>query len=273
MSHPPRFAVCCTSPADFDNPYEAVTFAASDGAPLSGWYIPSQNGAAVIMVHANNGNRTGVLYHADVLANQGYGVLMFDVRGYGDSEANLYPLPRGGMAEDVLGAVAYLQSRSEVDRDRIGALGLSMGASIVLRAAAASTDIQAVVADGASESSLDVDEIMAFADLPPLAKAYIHYTSSVAFGLVGLSEDALGPQIRDVIDQIAPRPVLLISAGTEAEININRVFYANAGEPKTLWELPDAGHIQAIFSHAEEYHARLLTFFEDALLQTEGDEG
>lgn len=257
LSHPPRFPVCCFTPTDLGYSYEDVTFAASDGAQLSGWYIPSQNGAAVIMVHANAGNRTGVIYHADVLAKQGYGVLLFDVRGFGESEANMFPFPPGGMAEDVIGAVTFLQSRPEVNPRRIGALGLSMGAIIVLRAAAQSADIQAVVADGADEGNLNVDEIPAFAQMPPFMRAYVQFVGSLAYRLIGVSGEGVGPQISEVIARIAPRPLLLISTAT--------------GEPKTLWELPDVGHIQGIFARPDEYHSTILTFFDEALLEQEGN--
>ena len=268
IAHPPRFPVCCFTPADLGLTYETISFPASDGAQLSGWYIPSQNGAAVIMVHANAGNRTGVIYHADVLAKQGYGVLLFDVRGFGESAANQFPIPPGGMAEDVLGAVAFLQNRPEVNSDQIGALGLSMGGMIVLRAAAQTPDIQAVVSDGAADQgSLSVDDNPAFAEMPPFMRAYVQFVASIAFRLNGISEQSLGPRISDVIANIAPRPILLISTATGEEQSDNRLFYSLAGEPKTLWELPDVGHIQGIFARSEEYHSTILTFFDDALLQ------
>src|SRR5262245_38646521 len=101
-SHPKRYPVCCFTPVDLGLTYEAVIFPASDGVKLSGWYVPSKNRAAVIAVHANDGNRTGVIYHANVLAQRGYGVLLFDVRGFGESEGSIFPYPRLGVAEDVL---------------------------------------------------------------------------------------------------------------------------------------------------------------------------
>jgi uncharacterized protein len=169
ISHPRRYEVCCFTPADIGLTYETITFPASDGVKLSGWYIPSKNGAAIIAVHANDGNRTGVIYHTQFLAEQGYGVLLFDVRGYGESEGSLFPYPAGGMAEDVVGAVNYLKARPEVNPKRIGALGLSLGAIIVLRAAAESSDIRAVVADGADETR-SLEEFAAFTEQPAIIK-------------------------------------------------------------------------------------------------------
>ena len=266
LSHPTRYPVCCFTPADLGFTYEAITFPASDGAMLSGWYIPSTNGAAIIAVHANSGNRTGVIYHTQLLAEQGYGVLLFDVRGFGESEGSQFPYPSGGLAEDVLGAVAYLQTRPDVDPQRIGALGLSMGAIIVLRAAAQTADIQAVVADGADEME-GVDEISAFAEIPSFMKGYIQVVSAMAFRLMGITTEFPGPMVSDGIARIAPRPILLISTGTGEEQQDNRLFDSLAGEPTTLWELPDVAHINGLFARPDEYKSRLLTFFDEALLQ------
>ena len=107
---PARFAVCCVSPADLGLEYEDVTFPTSDGLTLSGWYIPSQNGAAIIAAHARNGNRTGMIYHAGFLARHGYGVLLFDLRAHGDSEGEMWLHGWRGHL-DVLGALDYLQNR------------------------------------------------------------------------------------------------------------------------------------------------------------------
>ena len=66
--------------------YEDVEFDAVDGLRLSGWYAPSRNGAAVVLVHGGGGDRTGPLDHARLLRRHGYGVLLYDSRGRGESE-------------------------------------------------------------------------------------------------------------------------------------------------------------------------------------------
>ena len=66
-------------------PHERVTFPASDGVRLSGWYIASRNGAAIVLVHGGGGDRQGTIRHARMLAEAGYGVLLYDARGRGES--------------------------------------------------------------------------------------------------------------------------------------------------------------------------------------------
>lgn len=79
--------LCCdNTPAVHGFDYEDVTFETPEGLELGAWYIPSQNGAAVITVHGAGGDRIKTMDEALVLARHGYGVLMMDVEGFGESE-------------------------------------------------------------------------------------------------------------------------------------------------------------------------------------------
>ena len=124
--------------------YEDVSFTTSDGLELQGWYVPSKNGAAVIAFPGRSGPRA----HTRMLASHGYGVLLFDRRGEGmsDGDSNLLGW---GADKDILAAVEYLQSRPDVDPDRIGGIGLSVGGELMLQAAAESDELAAVVSEGA----------------------------------------------------------------------------------------------------------------------------
>jgi hypothetical protein len=63
--------------------YEEVSFTTSDGLELSGWYVPSRNGAAVIAFPGRNGPQA----QTRMLARHGYGVLLFDRRGQARARA------------------------------------------------------------------------------------------------------------------------------------------------------------------------------------------
>jgi hypothetical protein len=47
--------------------YEPVSFNATDGLELSGWYRTSRNRAAIVLVHGGGGDRTGAVRHAELL--------------------------------------------------------------------------------------------------------------------------------------------------------------------------------------------------------------
>ena len=82
------------TPAEYGLPYEDVALTTSDGLPLAAWYVPSQNGAAVILQHGYRGNRGSVLDTAKLLASHGYGILMMDARAHVQEHAT-FPLAGG----------------------------------------------------------------------------------------------------------------------------------------------------------------------------------
>ena len=135
--------------ADLGAPYEKVAFTTDDGLRLEGWYIRSRNGAAVISFPG----RASSQKRAKLLARHGYGVLLFDRRGEGESEGD--PNLFGWEGErDVHAAVRFLQGRPDVDPERIGGIGLSVGGEMMIAAAAESTALKAIVSEGASGRSV-----------------------------------------------------------------------------------------------------------------------
>jgi fermentation-respiration switch protein FrsA (DUF1100 family) len=258
-AHPRRLAVCCMTPADYGLGYEEISFTTSDKLTLQGWYIPSANRAAVILTHPQASNRVGVLETATMLARNGYGVLLFDLRAHGKSEGEVFPFG-GAEAQDVIAAVAYLQDREDIDPDRIGAMGLSLGAQVSILGAAQSENVKAVVADGPCCTT--------FEDWPrPQSLGewlYVPY-DFVFFRMLrwhtGVSEPT---SVQKAIAHIAPRPVLLI--GSRSERNMLEHHYRAAQEPKTLWIIPEASHINGLAVRPEEYEKRVIDFFAESLL-------
>lgn len=235
-------------------PSERVTFETADGLRLQGWYIPSRNGAAVIAFPG----RKGPQKPARMLARHGYGVLLFDRRGEGVSEGSPNALGWGG-ARDIDAAVRFLQRRPDVDPDRIGGLGLSVGGELMLEAAARNSALKAVVSEGAGARSVREDR-----DIPgidPLTVAAVGVNTAA----VALSADRLPPDhLKDLVPEISPRPILLIHAGIDTEV-LNPIYHRAAQEPKELWEIPEASHTGGLTARPAEYERRVVGFFDRAL--------
>lgn len=260
MSYPPRLTVCCQTPAVFGLHYEDVAFPTSDGLTLRGWYIPGQNGATILFAHGSGGNRLGIgqLEQAAALAQRGFGVLLFDLRGHGASDGAQISFT----GADVLAALNYLRSRPEVDPDRIGAIGLSLGAIDIVQAAAAERDrgLKAIVLDGLGQSGL--------ADFPPPATAselILALQRSVIFMTLRWRGVVAAPVIES-LSRLPPLPKLFISgAGQDLEREAVRRYFAATGEPKSLWEIPEGSHAYTWAARPAEYVQRIVDFFSQSL--------
>lgn len=245
--------------------YLDVSLPTKDNLTLHGWYIPSTNRAAVILVHAFNGNRTGTIYHAALLAKHGYGVLFYDTRTQGESEGDLYAL---GWEDhlDVFAALDYLQQRPEVDPDRIGVLGLSAGAKAALYAAAQTDKIAAVVAEGTRWRTFE-DLLLA---TNPDDYIWIP-TTWLSYQYAEMASGIRNPTpLRQAVSQMSPTPMFLIAAG--GDMATSQAYFDAADEPKTLWVRQEPGHqIDALFDQPVEYEQRVIGFLDQALLDRRGD--
>ena len=196
--------------------YRAVAFRASDGLELRGWYRPTRNGATVLVLHGGGSDRRGAVRHSELLARRGYGVLLYDARGRGESEGT----PNGygwDWGKDVAGALRFLAARPEVDRERIGALGLSTGADVLLEVVALGGDLHAVVADGAAAGSFEDWRRLRGTELG-LPPGFVMFAAMRV-----LSGDPPGPPLEDLMARIE-QPTLLISAGTDVERDFNVIY-------------------------------------------------
>ena len=243
--------------------YQPVRFRASDGLELAGWYRPSRNGATVIVLHGGSSDRKGSVAHAQMLARHGYGVLLYDARGRGESEGmdNNYGWD---WPKDVDGAIAFLERRAEVDPARIGALGLSTGADVLVEVAGTRDDLAAVVADGTAAGSFADWQRLRGTELGTVPGWMMFATLRVVSG------DAPGPPLEDMVEHVSS-PTLLISAGTDVEREFN-VHYEQAAHGRVEhWNLPDAVHTHALHSHRDAYERRVVAFFDAAFASVSAD--
>lgn len=253
---------CCDeTPATRGFEFEDVRFETPGGIELAAWYVRGSNGATVIVVHGSGNNRSHVLDEASVLASHGYGVLMLDIQGFGDSEGRANAFGWGG-ARDVHAAVSYLETRPEVDPDRIGGLGLSMGGEIMLQAAGESDALKAIVVEGATaRTAADVGDT-AGGGFQPI----VLFHTVVGLTMKAISGESTPPALAEMVEQIPPRPVLLIAANLSDEKRANGLFRDIGGPSFELWTIPEAKHTGARELHPEEYEQRIIAFFDEALM-------
>jgi fermentation-respiration switch protein FrsA (DUF1100 family) len=237
---------------------ENVSFTTSDGLRLQGWFVPSRNGATVVAFPG----RSGPQKHTRMLVKHGYGVLLFDRRGEGASQGDPNIFGWGG-ERDLHAATAYLQSRPDVDPDRIGGIGFSVGGEMLIHAAAHSDSFKAVVSEGASGQSIR-DDIANAGLVEGILSGYGITAATALF-----TSTTPPPSLKSEVAKIAPTASFFIygehgQGGTEKKPN--RAFYAAAGAPKQLWEVRNGQHIAGITTEPAEYERRVIGFFDRTLL-------
>jgi fermentation-respiration switch protein FrsA (DUF1100 family) len=264
-TNPPHQPVGAT-PAAVGLAYESVTLTADDGIELAGWYMTSRNRAAVVVLHGSGSTRSNVLDQAAVIAKNGFGVLMIDARGHGDSAGDAMDF--GWHGDDDLGAATrYLVSRADVDPRRIGAVGLSMGGEEAIGATATNRTLRAVVAEGA------IGRVAA--DLGWLSDAY-GWRGAVQERLEELQDvltsalAATSPprSLSSAISQSRDVQFLLITAGQRPdERHAADELAAAAPGRVAIWTVAGAGHTDGLGTNSTGWEQRVVRFLHRELLE------
>jgi alpha-beta hydrolase superfamily lysophospholipase len=242
-------------------PREPVVLRSRDGTSLAAWFISGPRPEPVLLLHGYSASKREMLHHAAFLHEHGYPVLLLDLRACGESGGSAVTFG-GREREDVAAALAYLEERPDVDGERIGVLGLSLGGALALLAATDSPRVRAVVA----ESS--------FASIrATVHKNFREATRLPAFPFASLVIWMVERRWRVRADRVAPEreiggredgAVLLIHAENDRVVSVQdaHALFGAARGPKELWLIPDADHALAYLTEREAYAERVCAFFD-----------
>ncbi len=129
--------VLSADPSSIGLNFESVSFETTDGVQLSGWFVPSDNARGVILFcHGNAGNISHRLESIQIFHRLGLDILIFDYRGYGQSEGTP---DEYGTYRDAEAAWRYLIEECQVDPNEIIVFGRSLGGAIAAWLAQAQT--------------------------------------------------------------------------------------------------------------------------------------
>jgi pimeloyl-ACP methyl ester carboxylesterase len=235
----------------------------SDGVTLRGWYLPTrERRRLIVLVHGMWSSWLEMAALGRDLRKGGYDVLLFDLRGHGQSDPTRLTLGRRERAD--LRAVMNWAQTEGFTRDRIGWLGYSMGASTLLLEAAANPDIQVAVMDSP------------YGDLPALLKNQLskhsHLPGWFNPGILTAARWVYGVRTDDLVPIRAARswgnrPLLLIHGESDSIVPVSQAYQLAdaAGASCLTLTLPGVEHVQAYESDPQGYVSLIEEFFQDHL--------
>ena len=245
-----------------------VQFKSNSGATINGWFIRGKKGAgAIILMHGVRANRLSMLGRARFLSHAGFSVLLFDFQSHGESSGDHITF---GYLEsrDAQAAVEFV--RTNAPGERIGVLGTSMGGAATLLAS----------------PPLDVNAVVLEMVYPTINQA-VRNRLSMRFGgwasfftplltwqfkpRLGVDADALLP-IKRVGEITLPKLFIVGDEDQHTTLGESQQMFNAAAEPKELWTVERAGHIDLYAEKKEEYERRVLSFFKSWLAKPQSEE-
>lgn len=235
----------------------------TDGLTLRGWYLPTeQRRHLVVLVHGMWSCWPEMAGLGHDLHAQGFDVLLFDLRGHGESDPSRLYMGRRERT-DIRAVIEWAKSEG-FRQDRVGWLGYSMGGSTVLMEGARNPEIQVAVVDSP------------YGDLPRLLDNQLSQHSGLprwfnpgillaARWIFGVRTDDLIP-IR-IARSWGERPVLLIHGESDTIVPVNqaRELARTLGTSCLMLTMPGVDHVQAYMTDRERYIRIVSTFLESHL--------
>src|SRR5438105_6619558 len=260
---------------------EDVSFRATDGLLLKGWWFDPtavQKGfaradKAVVFVHGRGQNRIISSFHPDKIAPlflaRGWDVLLFDLRGHGESEGDRYSL---GQYEprDIVAAVSFAATKAGIDRHRVAVLGESLGGGSAIMTVGLDPTIGPVVTDSAyADGYTVVSEVgTKYTGLPSWFTPGITVTARVFFGL-----DVWSVRPAEVVHAHPERAWLFIQCDDDKTVFAHHgtdLKNASANSNTELWTVPGCDHVRAFTEHPQEWADHVFTFLDRELARAPG---
>jgi alpha-beta hydrolase superfamily lysophospholipase len=244
------------TPARLGLTFEEVTFKTADGLDLYGWFMPAKGPAlgTVLQLHGNAENISTHFASLAWMPERGFNVFIFDYRGYGASEGE--PTLEGAQ-RDIDAAMQTLLARKDLDSDHIVMYGQSLGGALAAYYVAHSPNrdrLRALVLESAFSDYVEIAREK-FAD---------HWLTWPFQWLSKLTvDDSYSPLA--TMAKISPLPLLILHGDRDEIVPVHhgQLLYDAALEPKQLWIVPGAGHIQTMRAPAER--DRLVAYLREVL--------
>lgn len=246
--------------------YNKIEFPNHNKKTLRGWFIKSKNNPTnktLFVLHGWTRTRLNYLDQIKFFVDSGFHVFAYDQIAHGDSDKGLITF---GESEglDLLDAVNYSREINEVNQEKIGVIGFSLGTGTAIYAIANSKNsvFKAAVLEGAFANSFDVGEKI-------LIGKYGHFFGKLigyAFFTFGTKIWSLGKfkhaNTAEKISEITNTPIMIIRGKNDALVSDKSatLLLSSIKQPYDIWLHEKGHHVKSYNIYPEEYKKRVLYF-------------
>lgn len=243
---------------------KVVEITTERGAVVKAWWCPQPGAnATVLLLPGIRANRLSMMGRARFLRRAGYSVLLLDFEGTGETQGAHITF---GWRErqDVIAAVDFVRGKSP--SDRVAIIGSSLGGAAALLATPP-LKVDALILEAVYPTIETATNNRLTKYLGPVGKAAGPLLLSQLSLRLGIPARNLRP-----LDHIARVgcPLLILNGQDDPNTTVRdaRALYDLAPDPKELWIVPHAGHVDLHRAEPEEYERRVLAFFDRTLRET-----
>jgi alpha-beta hydrolase superfamily lysophospholipase len=234
---------------------EDVQLRAAPDQLVAGSFLPGRGNGAVLLLHGIHGDRRDMAARARFLQAQGYAVLLIDLPGQGASTAARVTF---GLREADGVRAALEELRRRAPGQRIGVIGVSLGAAALVLCRDC-PPVDAVVLESMYPT---IEEAVANRLRMRLGPVGRPLSALLLWQLplrLSIRPEALHPIAR--IGELKA-PVLIVAGSADLHTTLPETqrLFAAAAQPKDLWIVDGAAHVNLHAYAPAEYERRIGAF-------------
>jgi uncharacterized protein len=239
--------------------YETVQYPSLNGKKLWAIFIPTKKAprGTVVHFHGNYGNISNHFPLSIFLIKHGFDVLIFDYQGYGASEGR--PSPENA-AQDGIATLRYALDHLRDPQTGVAAFGQSLGGAAAIVAVAQEPRVKGAVIEAAFSS---------YSQMAKEALRRSAWTWLFSFLVPGFLNRHYNPE--DYVARISPRPLFFIHGDkdTIVPVHMSQDLFAKVKDPKKIWIIPGANHLEGKRRAGAAYEEEIVKFFSEVLKNPE----
>ena len=240
------------------NSYISLSFTDRSGGEHEGWLLLGLRGAPVIILcHGYDSNRSDLLSLGSILRDNHFNVYLFNFHGPKAKESLSNLGPR--QASDLIAAIETVTKQPDVNPNRVGLFGTSVGGYAALVAAESNPKVKALVVD----TTYSTPERMFDSQIDRLlggSSGLFRVLTEAEFHLASMGSESYA--MPDNLPKLANIPKLFISGrDNPALAAMTEALYDQAPQPKQLLVMEHSESGLAVEAEKKEYENQVLNFF------------